>query len=61
MTYICYRGIEVSARLQYALLGIEMRRRSSRSPSFALVKVYSGSAPDGSMEPSLVVAVGPAG
>ena len=24
MTYICYRGIEVSARLQYALLGIEL-------------------------------------
>ena len=24
MTYICYRGIEVSVRLQYALLGIEI-------------------------------------
>ncbi len=24
MTYICYRGIEVSARLQYGLLGIEL-------------------------------------
>ncbi len=24
MTYICYRGIEVSARMQYALLGIEL-------------------------------------
>src|SRR6201999_622734 len=24
MTYICYRGIEVSARLQYALLGVEV-------------------------------------
>ena len=24
MTYICYRGIEVSARLQYVLLGIEV-------------------------------------
>ena len=24
MTYICYRGIEVSARLQYALLGTEL-------------------------------------
>ena len=24
MTYICYRGIEVSARLQYVLLGVEV-------------------------------------
>ena len=24
MTYICYRGIEVSVRLQYALLGVEV-------------------------------------
>ena len=33
MTYICYRGIEVSARLQYVLLSVEVRRRWSPSPS----------------------------
>ncbi len=40
MTYICYRGIEVSARLQYALLGIEVVVLVIFS-AIALVKVYS--------------------
>ena len=31
MTYICYRGIEVSARLQYVLLGIELAGARERS------------------------------
>ncbi|MFN8076979.1 MAG: APC family permease [Kineosporiaceae bacterium] len=52
MTYICYRGIEVSARLQYALLGIEVLVLVVFSV-VALVKVYAGSAPEGSARPSL--------
>jgi amino acid transporter len=52
MTYICYRGIEVSARLQYALLGIEIVVLVAFA-AFALVKVYSGGAPAGSLTPSL--------
>jgi amino acid transporter len=52
MTYICYRGIEVSARLQYALLGIEVLVLVIFS-IIALTKVYGGSAPTGSLHPSL--------
>jgi amino acid transporter len=51
MTYICYRGIEVSVRLQYALLGIEIVTLVAFA-LFALVKVYAGSAPAG-IKPSL--------
>jgi amino acid transporter len=51
MTYICYRGIEVSARLQYALLGVEIVTLVAFA-LFALVKVYSNDAP-GKMKPSL--------
>ena len=51
MTYICYRGIEVSARLQYALLGIEIVTLVVFA-LFALVKVYTGNAPAG-IKPSL--------
>ncbi|MDR3660392.1 MAG: APC family permease [Mycobacterium sp.] len=40
MTYICYRGIEVSARLQYALLTVEMVVLIVVSV-VALVKVYT--------------------
>ena len=46
MTYICYRGIEVSARMQYALLGVEIVTLVAFA-LFALVKVYSGDAPGG--------------
>jgi amino acid transporter len=52
MTYICYRGVEVSARLQYGLLGIELTVLVIFS-IYALVKVYSGNAPAGSHDPSL--------
>ena len=52
MTYICYRGIEVSARVQYFLLGFEVIVLIIISV-FALVKVYGGTAPDGSLLPSL--------
>ncbi len=52
MTYICYRGIEVSARLQYALLGIEVVVLVIFS-AIALIKVYGGDAPEGYLTPSL--------
>jgi amino acid transporter len=50
MTYICYRGIEISARMQYALLGIELVVLAAFSV-IALVKVFTGDAPEGSMTP----------
>ena len=52
MTYICYRGIEVSARTQYGLLGVEVVVLALFSV-YALTKVYGGSAPTGSLRPSL--------
>ncbi len=52
MTYICYRGIEVSARLQYGLLGIEIVTLVVFAV-VALAKVYGGTAPDGSQHPHL--------
>ena len=51
MTYICYRGIEVSARLQYALLGVEVVALVAFA-LFAIIKVYV-SHPEGSITPSL--------
>ena len=50
MTYICYRGIEVSAMLQKFLLGIEIVMLLVMSVT-ALVKVYA-SHPAGSLKPS---------
>ena len=52
MTCICYRGIEISARLQYVLLGTELVVLAAFAV-IALVKVYSGDAPEGSMVPGL--------
>lgn len=52
MTYICYRGIELSARIQVALLSVELVVLAAFA-SYALVKVYSGSGPDGALTPSL--------
>jgi amino acid transporter len=52
MTYICYRGIEVSAKLQYALLGIVIVVLVAFA-AIALGKVYTGNAPEGSLTPSL--------
>ena len=52
MTYICYRGIEVSARLQYALLGIEIVVLVAFS-AIALTKVYGGNATPDSLTPEL--------
>jgi len=44
MTYICYRGIEVSAALQRVLLGVELLMLVVLAIT-ALVKVYSGNHP----------------
>jgi amino acid transporter len=52
MTYICYRGIEVSANFQKILLGIELVMLLVLSVT-ALVKVGTGSAPPGHLTPSL--------
>ncbi|MBB3602395.1 amino acid transporter [Mycolicibacterium sp. BK556] len=52
MTYICYRGIEVSARLQYGLLGIELVVLVVFSV-VALIKVYTHHAEGYSLLPSL--------
>ncbi|MBL8932434.1 MAG: APC family permease [Kineosporiaceae bacterium] len=52
MTYICFRGIEVSARLQYALLGIEVVVLVIFAV-VALVKVYAGTAESYSLTPEL--------
>jgi amino acid transporter len=52
MTYICYRGIEVSANFQKALLGIEIVMLLVLSIT-ALVRVGSGHHPAESLHPSL--------
>ncbi len=52
MTYICYRGIEVSARMQYVLLGIEVLTLMVFA-IFALFRVYAGGAPANHLTPSL--------
>jgi amino acid transporter len=52
MTYICYRGIEVSANFQKVLLGIELVMLLVLSVT-ALVKVGTGHAPPGHLTPRL--------
>jgi amino acid transporter len=52
MTYICYRGIEVSAKFQKALLSIEIVMLLIMSLT-ALVRVYGSHPPVGSLHPSL--------
>jgi amino acid transporter len=52
MTWICYVGIEISANLQKALLGVEITMLLVLSV-VALVKVGSGHAPPGHLTPSL--------
>jgi len=52
MTYICYRGIEVSANFQKALLSIEIIMLLVMSVT-ALVRVYGSHPPPGSLHPSL--------
>jgi amino acid transporter len=52
MTAICYIGIELSARTQYFLLTAEVVTLAVFA-IVALVKVYAGDAPDGSLHPQL--------
>ncbi len=52
MTWICYRGIELSARIQQFLLGAEVVILVLFSV-VAFVKVYGGHPPTGSIHPSL--------
>ena len=52
MTYICYRGIEISARIQYALLSVEVLVLAIFAV-VALTKVYAGTAESYSLTPSL--------
>jgi amino acid transporter len=52
MTWICYRGIELSAAIQRFLLSAEVLILGVFA-TVALVKVYGGSAPHGSIKPSL--------
>ena len=52
MTWICYKGIEISARLQYLLLSIEVVVLILFA-AFALYRVYSGTALSYSLVPTL--------
>src|SRR5215468_6572313 len=52
MTYICYRGIEVSANFQKVLLAIELVMLAVLSVT-ALIKVGNGTAPPGHLTPSI--------
>ncbi|MGH1556599.1 amino acid permease [Streptomyces sp. L7] len=55
MTLVCYRGIEIAAAVQRALLFLEFGMLVVLSV-VALVKVYAGSAPPGTRRPSLSLA-----
>jgi len=52
MTYVCYRGIELSANFQKVLLSIEVIMLMVMSVT-ALVRVFTGHAPPGALRPSL--------
>jgi hypothetical protein len=52
MTWICYRGIELSARIQQALLGIEVFILGLFSV-VAFVKVFGSHPPSDSIKPSI--------
>src|SRR5271163_4110864 len=52
MTWICYRGIELSARIQQVLLGAEVFILALFSV-VAFVKVFGSHPPSGSIKPSL--------
>ena len=52
LTWVCYRGIELSARLQVGLLAVELAALAVFA-AVALVKVYAGSAPAGAVRPAL--------
>ena len=52
MTYICWRGLELSARIQYCLLGVELLVLVIFAV-YALAQVLGSSPPEGSITPSL--------
>jgi len=52
LTYVCYRGIEISAKFQFVMLSIEVVVLVLFSV-VALVKVYTGHAADTAVKPSL--------
>lgn len=52
MTYVCWRGLELSARIQYCLLGIELVVLVIFAV-YALVQVLGATPPEGSLQPSL--------
>lgn len=52
MVYVSYRGLEIGERLQNVLLGIQYLALVL-FVVFALVSVFTGSAPDGAVRPSL--------
>jgi amino acid transporter len=52
LTYVCYRGIEVSARVQQVLLSIELVMLAVYAV-VALVRVATGHAPAGHLVPSM--------
>ncbi|HXN38200.1 MAG TPA: APC family permease [Solirubrobacteraceae bacterium] len=52
MTWICYRGIELSAAIQRALLGIEVFILALFSV-VAFIKIYGSHPPSGSIKPSI--------
>lgn len=52
LTYVCYRGIELSARVQFLLLSVELAALAVFA-AVALVKVYAGHAGKGAVHPAL--------
>ncbi len=52
LTYVCYRGIEISAKVQFVLLAIELVMMAVYA-LVAIVRVAVGHAPPGHMVPSL--------
>ena len=52
LTYVCYRGIEISAKIQFVLLAIELVMLAVYAV-VALVRVALGHAPPGHMVPTL--------
>ncbi|MGI3781428.1 MAG: APC family permease [Janthinobacterium lividum] len=52
MTYICWRGLELSARIQYCLLGVELLVLVIFAV-YALARVLGSAPPEGSVRPSL--------
>ena len=52
MTYVCWRGLELSARIQYVLLGIELVVLVIFAV-YALARVLGATPPEGAIQPAL--------